>query len=152
CGALKERPGIAEQSGFNGYFLRTASNPYFAAAGGKGIENVEVTKVGRTYPFSITQEQFSIESRGLVRGATLERYRQNNEVAKKIPGEEDLPHLPPSIYTHPPLIAAQQWGMSIDLNVCTGCNACVIACQAENNVPVVGKLQVSHGRIMHWLR
>ena len=151
-GALKERPGITEQSGFNGYFLRTAANPYFVAAGGKGVESVQVTKVGRTYPFSITQEQFSIEGRGLVREATLEGYRENNEFAKKIPGEEELPHPPPSLYTHPPLNAPQQWGMSIDLNVCTGCSACVIACQAENNVPVVGKLQVSHGRIMHWLR
>jgi MoCo/4Fe-4S cofactor protein with predicted Tat translocation signal len=151
-GALKERRGIAEQSGFNGYFLRTAANPYFVAADGKGIESVQVTKVGRTYPFSITQEQFSIEGRGLVREATLEGYRENSEFAKKIPGEEELPHPPPSIYTHPPLTAPQQWGMSIDLNVCTGCSACVVACQAENNVPVVGKLQVSHGRIMHWLR
>ena len=151
-GALKERPGIAEQSGFNGYFLRTAANPYFVAADGKAIESVQVTKVGRKYPFSITQEQFSIEGRGLVREATLEGYRENSEFAKKIPGEEELPHPPPSIYTHPPLKAAQQWGMSIDLNVCTGCSACVVACQAENNVPVVGKLQVSHGRIMHWLR
>jgi MoCo/4Fe-4S cofactor protein with predicted Tat translocation signal len=151
-GALKERPGIAEQSGFNGYFLRTAANPCFAIAGGKGIESVKVTKVGRTYPFSITQEQFSIEGRGLIREATLEGYRANNEFAKKVPGEEELPHPPPSIYSHPPLDAPQQWGMSIDLNVCTGCSACVIACQAENNVPVVGKLQVAHGRIMHWLR
>jgi MoCo/4Fe-4S cofactor protein with predicted Tat translocation signal len=151
-GALKERPGIAEQSGFNGYFLRTAANPYFVTAGGKGIESVQVTKVGRTYPFSITQEQFSIEGRGLVREATLEGYRANNEFAKKIPGEEELPHPPPSIYTHPPLDAPQQWGMSIDLNVCTGCSACVIACQAENNIPVVGKLQVAHGRVMHWIR
>ncbi|PYJ32255.1 MAG: hydrogenase [Verrucomicrobia bacterium] len=151
-GALKERPGIAEQSGFNGYFLRTAANPYFAVAGGKGIESVKVTKVGRTYPFSIMQEQFSIEGRGLVREATLEVYRANSEFAKKVPGEEELPHQPPSIYSHPPLDAPQQWGMSIDLNVCTGCSACVIACQAENNVPVVGKLQVAHGRIMHWLR
>jgi molybdopterin-containing oxidoreductase family iron-sulfur binding subunit len=151
-GALKERPGITEQSGFNGYFLRTAANPYFGIAGGKGIESVKVTKVGRTYPFSITQEQFSIEGRGLVREATLERYREDNDFAQKIPGEEELPHQPPSIYSHPPLDAPQQWGMSIDLNVCTGCSACVIACQAENNVPVVGKLQVAHGRIMHWLR
>src|SRR6266403_1311434 len=147
-GALKERPGIAEQSGFNGYLLRTAANPYFAVVGGKGIESVKVSKVGRTYPFSITQEQFSIEGRGLVREATLEGYRADNDFAKKVPGEEELPHPPPSIYTHPPLDAPQQWGMSIDLNVCTGCSACVIACQAENNVPVVGKLQVSHGRIM----
>src|SRR5207244_948933 len=125
---------------------------YFIAAGGEGIESVQVTKVGRTYPFSITQEQFSIEGRGLVREATLEGYRENSEFAKKVPGEEELPHPPPTIYTHPPLTAPQQWGMSIDMNVCTGCSACVIACQAENNVPVVGKLQVSHGRIMHWLR
>ncbi len=149
---LKERPKIEEQSGFNGYFLRTAANPHFAIAGGKGIESVQVTKVGRTYPLSITQEHFSIEGRGLVREATLDGYRANNEFAKKISGEEELPHPPPSLYTHPPLDAPQQWGMSIDLNVCTGCNACVIACQAENNVPVVGKLQVAHGRIMHWLR
>jgi MoCo/4Fe-4S cofactor protein with predicted Tat translocation signal len=151
-GALKERPGIAEQSGFNGYFLRTAANPHFAVAGGKGIESVKVTKVGRTYPFSITQEQFSIEGRGLVREATLERYRADNDFAKKIPGEEELPEPPPSIYSHPPLDAPQQWGMSIDLNVCTGCSACVIACQSENNIPIVGKLQVAHGRVMHWLR
>ena len=149
---LKERSGLTEQAGFNGYFLRTASNPHVAVAGAKGIESVQVTKVGRSYPFSITQEHFSIEGRGLVREATLEGYRKNNDFAKKIPGEEELPHPPPSLYTHPPLDAPQQWGMSIDLNVCTGCNACVIACQAENNIPVVGKLQVAHGRIMHWLR
>jgi molybdopterin-containing oxidoreductase family iron-sulfur binding subunit len=111
-----------------------------------------VTKVGRTYPFSLMQEQFSIEGRGLVREATLEGYRADNDFAKKIPGEEELVEQPATIYTHPPLNAPQQWGMSIDLNVCTGCSACVIACQAENNIPVVGKLQVSHGRIMHWLR
>ena len=149
---LKERAKIEEQAGFNGYFLRTAANPHFAVAGGEGIDSVRVTKVGRTYPFSLMQEHFSIEGRGLIREATLEGYRANNEFAQKIPGEEELPHPPPSIYTHPPLDAPQQWGMSIDLNVCTGCSACVIACQAENNIPVVGKLQVSHGRIMHWLR
>jgi MoCo/4Fe-4S cofactor protein with predicted Tat translocation signal len=151
-GALKERPGITEQSGFNGYLLRTAANPHFAVAGSSGIDNVQVKKVGRTYPLSITQEHFSIEGRGLVREATLEGYRGNNDFAKKIPGEEELPHPPPSIYSHPPLTAPQQWGMAIDLNVCTGCSACVIACQSENNIPIVGKLQVAHGRIMHWLR
>jgi MoCo/4Fe-4S cofactor protein with predicted Tat translocation signal len=151
-GDLKERSGLEQQSGFNGYFLRTAVNPNIAVVGGKGIESIQVRKVGRTYPFSIPQDHFSIEGRGLVREATLEGYRENNEFAQKVPGEEELPHPPPSIYTHPPLTAPQQWGMSIDLNVCTGCQACVIACQAENNVPVVGKLQVSHGRIMHWLR
>jgi MoCo/4Fe-4S cofactor protein with predicted Tat translocation signal len=151
-GALKEEPGIAEQGGFNAYLLRTVANPHFVVAGAPGIESVKVTKVGRTYPLSITQDHFSIEGRGLVREATLERYRADNEFAKKIGSEEDLPPRLPSIYTHPPLDAPQQWGMSVDLNVCTGCSACVIACQSENNIPVVGKLQVSHGRVMHWIR
>ncbi len=151
-GALKEEPKIAEQGGFNGYLLRTAANPHFIVAGGQGIESVSVRKLGRTYPLSVTQEHFSIEGRGLVREATLERYRADNDFAKKMPGEEDLPHRLPSIYVHPPLDAPQQWGMSVDLNVCTGCSACVIACQSENNIPIVGKLQVAHGRAMHWIR
>ena len=53
-GNLKEKPGLTEQAGFNGYFLRTAANPHVAVAGAKGIETIQVTKVGRTYPFSIT--------------------------------------------------------------------------------------------------
>ena len=128
------------------------ASPHFIVAGAPGIESVKVTKVGRTYPLSITQDHFSIEGRGLVREATLERYRTDNNFAKKLPSEEDLPNRLPSIYTHPPLDAPQQWGMSVDLNVCTGCSACVIACQSENNIPIVGKLQVSHGRAMHWIR
>ncbi len=141
-----------EQSGFNAYFLRTTSNPHYIAADGKIIGSVKVTKVGRKYPLSITQDHYSIEGRGLVREATIERYREDPDFAKKIAGDSELPKKLPSMYKHPPLTALQQWGMAIDLNTCTGCSACVIACQAENNVPVVGKLQVSHGRAMHWLR
>jgi MoCo/4Fe-4S cofactor protein with predicted Tat translocation signal len=148
----KQTGPIGEEAGFNGYFLRTAANPYIIVAGAQGIQSVQVTKVGRTYPLSITQDHFSIEGRGLVREATLERYRANTEFAKKVPGEEEMPHRLPSIYSHPPLDAPQQWGMSVDLNVCTGCSACVIACQSENNIPIVGKLQVAHGRAMHWIR
>ena len=85
----------------------------------------------------------SIEGRGLVREATLEHYREDNEFVKKIAGDDELPKQLPSLYSHPPLTAPQQWGMTVDLNVCTGCSACVIACQAENNIPIVGKLQVS---------
>src|SRR5438046_10691296 len=121
---LKEEPGIAQQSGFNAYLLRTAANPHFIVAGAPGIESVKVTKVGRTYPLSITQDHFSIEGRGLVREATLERYRADNEFAKKIGNEEDLPHRLPSIYTHPPLDAPQQWGMSVALHGCSGSSAC----------------------------
>lgn len=151
-GAVTEEPKIGEQSGFNGYLLRTATNPYFAVADGRTIESIRVTKTGGTYPLSITQEHFSIEGRGLVREATLDGYRADNDFVKKVPGEEELPPQLPSLYKHPPLDAPQQWGMSVDLNVCTGCSACVIACQSENNIPIVGKLQVAHGRAMHWIR
>ncbi|OLD89613.1 MAG: hypothetical protein AUG81_04125 [Verrucomicrobia bacterium 13_1_20CM_4_54_11] len=143
---------VGEHSGFNGYLLRTASNPHYIVADGKAIASIAVKKVGRKYPLSITQDHFSIEGRGLVREATLEHYREDNEFVKKIAGDDELPPQLPSIYRHPPLQSAQQWGMTIDLNTCTGCSACVIACQAENNVPVVGKLEVAHGRAMHWLR
>jgi molybdopterin-containing oxidoreductase family iron-sulfur binding subunit len=105
-----------------------------------------------TYALAVTQDHWSIEGRGLVREATLEHYREDPEFVKKIAGDEELPAKLPSIYSHPPLNAEQQWGMTVDLNVCTGCSACVIACQAENNIPIVGKLQAQHGRAMHWLR
>jgi molybdopterin-containing oxidoreductase family iron-sulfur binding subunit len=107
--------------------------------------------MGKKYPLSITQDHWSIEGRGMVREATLDGYREDNEFVKKC-GGADEPSKTFSLYSHPPLDAPQQWGMNVDLNVCTGCSACVVACQAENNVPIVGKLQVSHGRAMHWLR
>jgi MoCo/4Fe-4S cofactor protein with predicted Tat translocation signal len=147
-----QKPGIAEQRGFNGYLLRTASNPHFVVANGKNVESVQVQKAGGHYPLSITQEHWSIEGRGLVREATLDHYREENDFVKKVAGDEELPSKLPSLYAHPALNSEQQWGMAVDLNVCTGCSACVIACQAENNIPVVGKLQVSHGRAMHWMR
>ena len=148
----KKTGPIGEEAGFNAYLLRTASNPNFIVADGKGIESVRVTKVGKKYPLSITQEHFSIEGRGLVREATLEHYREDNKFVKKIAGDDELPHRLPSLYSHPPMDAPQQWGMTVDLNVCTGCSACVIACQSENNIPIVGKLQAGHGRSMHWIR
>jgi molybdopterin-containing oxidoreductase family iron-sulfur binding subunit len=143
---------VGEEAGFNAYLLRTSSNPHFIIADDKAIASVQVKKVAGTYPLSTTQEHFSIEGRGLVREATLEHYRGDEDFVKKIAGDEELPPQLPSLYTHPKLDAAQQWGMTVDLNSCTGCNACVIACQAENNIPIVGKLQVAHGRVMHWIR
>jgi molybdopterin-containing oxidoreductase family iron-sulfur binding subunit len=143
---------IGEEAGFNAYLLRTPSNPHYIIADGQAIQSVTVKRAGGKYPLSVTQDHWSIEGRGLVREATIDRYREDNEFAKKIAGDDELPPRLPSIYSHPPLNADQQWGMSVDLNVCTGCSACVIACQSENNIPIVGKLQVSHGRAMHWIR
>jgi MoCo/4Fe-4S cofactor protein with predicted Tat translocation signal len=151
-GAVEESPMMADQIGFNAYLLRTVSNPHFVVADGKAVESVTVEKIAGTYPLSVTQEHWSIEGRGLVREATLDRYREDHEFVKKLAGDDELPPVLPSLYKHPAMNAVQQWGMTVDLNVCTGCSACVIACQAENNIPVVGKLQVSHGRAMHWMR
>jgi MoCo/4Fe-4S cofactor protein with predicted Tat translocation signal len=151
-GAVEAKPRVADQVGFNGYLLRTAATPHFVVADGKVIESVKIEKIGRKYPLSITQEHWSIEGRGLVREATLDHYRADNHFVQKIAGDDELPHKLPTLYSHPPLNASEQWGMTVDLNVCTGCSACVIACQAENNIPVVGKLQVAHGRAMHWIR
>ena len=142
----------SSQTGFNTYLLRTAANPHFVVVDGKTIESVRVTKIGKKYPLSITQDHWSIEGRGLVREATLDHYREDNDFVNKIGMSSELSPQMPSLYSHPPLTAPQQWGMSVDLNVCTGCSACVIACQAENNIPIVGKLQASHGRAMHWIR
>jgi len=146
-----EKPQESEQHGFNAYLLRTLWNTHFVVADGKYVDSVQVQKAGGVYPLSITQEHWSIEGRGLVREATLDHYRQDNEFVKKVE-ESELPEKLPSLYAHPQLTSQQQWGMTVDLNVCTGCSACVIACQAENNIPIVGKLQVSHGRAMHWIR
>jgi molybdopterin-containing oxidoreductase family iron-sulfur binding subunit len=143
---------VGEDAGFNAYLLRTTSNPHYIIADGRAVASVKVHKVGATYPLSITQEHYSIEGRGLVREATLEHYREDEDFVQKIAGDDELLATLPSLYTHPPLTDPQQWGMTVDLNTCTGCSACVIACQAENNIPIVGKLQVSHGRAMHWMR
>jgi len=150
--AVAINPSNGDVPGFNAYFLRTAANPHFVVADGKAIESIKVSKVGKKYPLSITQDHWSFEGRGLVREAKLDEYREDNNFVEKCAGIDEPQKYLPSIYSHPPLTGEQQWGMVVDLNVCTGCSACVIACQAENNIPIVGKLQVSHGRWMHWIR
>jgi molybdopterin-containing oxidoreductase family iron-sulfur binding subunit len=127
--------------GFNAYSIRTAAAPWFAWG-------LSIRKTGERYPLATTQEHHSMEGRHLVRAGTLAQYQEHPEFARKM-GEEPTPE--DSLY---PKVAydGYAWGMAIDLSACTGCNACVVACQAENNSPVVGKDQVARGREMHWIR
>lgn len=94
-----------------------------------------------------------MEGRALVREGTIDQFQKDPAFAQSMGlDEEKPPGGYPSLYNHPPLDALHQWGMTVDLNTCIGCNACVVACQAENNIPIVGKEQVMNGREMHWIR
>ena len=157
---------VTSSVGANAYRLRTADAPW----GGPGLS---MEKTGETEPLATTQHHQSMEGRELIRAATIETFRENPEYAHEGHMEE-LPSLYPDYdydadgegpyeeESAPPLYPQDEasdeydhnysWGMVIDQNVCTGCNACVTACQSENNIPVVGKEQVLHGREMHWLR
>jgi molybdopterin-containing oxidoreductase family iron-sulfur binding subunit len=142
--------------GFNAYSIRPSSAPWF----GSGLE---IAKTGDMYSLATTQhhhiitgqnqkkeekESVAAARRDLVRVAAIEEFRKNPDFAKD--PEEQTTHAP-SLY---PGFKDEgnSWGMAIDLNSCTGCNACVMACQSENNIPVVGKDQVARGREMHWIR
>ncbi len=89
-----------------------------------------------------------MEGRPIVREATLAQYRRQPGFAREATAVGPLTQL----FDDQPYDKGYQWGMSIDLNLCTGCNACVIACQSENNIPVVGKEQILKNRAMHWIR
>jgi MoCo/4Fe-4S cofactor protein with predicted Tat translocation signal len=112
------------------------------------LAGVQLTKTGDSYELACTQDHWSLEGRNLIRSATQAQYTADPAFAAKLQMEvpKTLTMLPERSYE------GYAWGMAIDQNVCTGCNACVVACQSENNVPVVGKAQVMNGREMHWLR
>ncbi len=132
---------IGSGIGFDAYALRGASALWIG-------HGVELRKTGERFQLATTQEHDRMEGRDLVRTATLSEYREDPHFAHEAKhGEEHEASLyPPYHYD------GYAWAMTIDLSACTGCNACVIACQAENNIPVVGKDQVARGREMHWLR
>ena len=132
---------VGDKVGFDAYVLR--GSDAFDIAGGAAI-----TKLGRDYPISSAQDHWSMEGRPLVREANLEDYRKDPTFA-----QEMVEHPPlESLWDEPDYSKGNQWGMSVDLNTCTGCGACTLACQSENNIPIVGKAQVAKGREMHWLR
>jgi molybdopterin-containing oxidoreductase family iron-sulfur binding subunit len=136
---------LGDGAGFDAYRLRTSANPWSAPA--------EIRPTGRRYALASTQLHANLEletreaaKRHLVRHSTIDRFRRDPEFAQHMghPAGESL--YPPFAYE------GYAWGLAVDLAACTGCNACVVACQAENNIPVVGKDQVSRGREMHWIR
>jgi molybdopterin-containing oxidoreductase family iron-sulfur binding subunit len=138
----KKAGRIGNDHGFNAYPLRTTRTLGFATG-------AQVSKAGdETYFFAQTQEHNSTEGRPIAFETTLTDYKARPNFAElDSPPPRSLP-----LWSQQDYSQGHQWGMSIDLNACTGCNACVIACMAENNVPVVGKREVWRGREMHWLR
>ena len=142
---------VGKNVGCDTYRLRTSSAPW------SGV-GVQARRTGGQQLLACTQEHHAIDTRGaheradrvprLVRETDLAHYREHPDFVRH-----------QGIH-HPPLVSLWQekeytghaWGMSIDLNACIGCNACVMACQSENNIPVVGKQQVANGREMHWIR
>jgi Fe-S-cluster-containing dehydrogenase component len=163
----RQRAGrVGSGVGFNTFTVRSSRAAGFDSG-------AKITRLGRTYPLSTTQKHGSMEGRPIVRESTLAALRSEataqparaegasavaaSQAPKREGGagalgvfEEEPPHF--SLWKEHTYDKGHQWGMTVDLNTCIGCNACMTACQSENNVPVVGKIQVAKGREMHWLR
>ena len=132
---------VGNGAGFNTYALRGSAAPWYGAA--------TITKTGDTYDLVGTQDHWSIEGRNIIRSATLEEFKAQPAFVKAMEHGKFDKRI--SLYADKEY-KGNQWGMAIDMNSCTGCSACVIACVAENNIPVVGKAQVKLNREMHWIR
>ena len=145
----REKTGrVGTGAGFNAYKLRTSDNLYYAT--GASVKD----SGDKSYELATTQSHWSMEGRPVVRETSLEQYRKNPNFAQAMRPES--PPVTAPLYPNPldttKLNGMHQWGMSIDLNRCVGCSACMIACQSENNIPIVGKEMVGKSREMHWVR
>lgn len=132
---------VGTSLGFDANRIRLAGSPWIATT-------ETVRRTGGRYPLVTTQEHHAMEGRPVARQVTAEQYASTADFAANWSGAfPDHESLYP-----PPESADYAWGMAIDLSRCVGCGSCVIACQAENNVPTVGKSEVANSREMHWLR
>jgi molybdopterin-containing oxidoreductase family iron-sulfur binding subunit len=154
---------IGTGTGFDAYAVRTSDGMGFATG-------AKLTPTGLRTKLANTQEHWSMEGRDIVREANYDEFKDNPKFVAGIGMESHSPAVlgadkgkplafvasttprGNSLYETPNFDGVHQWGMSIDLNTCIGCNACIIACQAENNIPIVGKDQVLRGREMQWIR
>jgi Fe-S-cluster-containing dehydrogenase component/anaerobic selenocysteine-containing dehydrogenase len=135
----------ADNRGGNGFLLTTKSNQDTLFEGGV----TDWRKTGKKHVFARTQSHFSMEGRAIVRESTLEAYKNDpaagNELRKY--------HKKHASTLYPETVfEGHHWVLMVDLNACTGCSTCVISCQSENNIPVIGKDEVRRRRIMHWMR
>ncbi|MCA9666285.1 MAG: 4Fe-4S dicluster domain-containing protein [Myxococcales bacterium] len=158
-------PKLAHGRGFNGYALRTSKTPWVISGGslarGRGTYKLVTTQeygsltpstnVAHGLPQTPGKAFYTSKTRPLVREATLTEYKKNPKFVEKfeVMPKDKLTQLweSPADYSK-----GQQWGMSIDLNTCTGCNSCLLACISENNISIVGKDRVANGRELHWIR
>ena len=160
----REKTGrVGSGTGFDVYPIVQSASPGY-------LKGARLRLTGETYRIANTQEHWSMEGRAIIREANVKDFLKHPHFVDGMGVES---HTPPvygaqdgeslqwksrnqprghSSYKTPMFGGEQQWGMSIDLNTCTGCGACIVACQSENNIPIVGKDQVTRGREMHWIR
>jgi MoCo/4Fe-4S cofactor protein with predicted Tat translocation signal len=155
---------VGSGMGFSAYRVQSSSNPFVATGSVKKVDGKWGIAVTKSHyqdhrGANLTEhgnQNWSLEAveaigpRAIIRYATLEDFKSNPNFAHEGEGKE-TPEPDTTLFPNWPY-PANKWGMSIDMNSCTGCNACIIACYAENNIPVVGKQQVRIGRNMQWLR
>ena len=155
---------VGSGTGFDAYAIRSSASPLIATG-------ATITKTADTYELAVTKSHYhddrsklaggvgggknslegnEADTRGIIRYASLDEFKKNPDFAHEGEGHEapeaDESMFPAYVYDK------NAWGMSIDMNSCVGCNACIVACYAENNIAVVGKQQVKIGRNMQWLR
>ncbi len=156
---------VGSGAGFNAYLIRPASAPFYATGSIKKVDGKWGLAITKSHFQDHRGERFgqpkghdnnsleadeAIGDRGIIRYATLDEYKANPGFANEGENHEKT-HMGTSLFPNW-TYTENAWGMSIDMNSCTGCNACVVSCYAENNIPVVGKQQVRIGRNMQWIR
>ena len=135
---------VAKGIGYNAAALRTIAEPWIQ-------QGASLRHLNREYQLALTQDHFPLQAdgRNLIRAAGLPQYEKTPDFPAQMGHQFDRRY---SLYPEWDYSKGLQWGMVIDLNTCIGCNVCITACQAENNIPTVGKDEVMNGRQMHWIR